>query len=291
VSFRRSAITGYVAGGLGNQLFILAAAWEQAERLGVPLALDTSHFGVKGTRTLELQMLETPARVLPKSESWASVRLSAERVLPIPTRWGRVFLERTPDAYMPAIEQIHEGTTLVGYFQSGQYFPRVRDRVLGAMRAQPTTPAESDLLARIAAEPAVTVHLRRGDYLAVSADRQLIASVDYVRRALSLLGALGVRLPLRVFSDSVDLVKQELGADAEGVDFVDAGALGTYATINAMALGHAMVMSNSSFSWWAATLLRTNRPDATVIAPRPWNSAGTAKADMLEPDWISLDAR
>lgn len=291
MSFRRSAITGYVAGGLGNQLFILAAAWEQAERLGVPLALDTSHFGVKGTRTLELQMLETPARVLPRSESWASIRLSAERVLPVPTRWGRVFLERTPDAYMPAIERIHEGTTIVGYFQSGRYSSRVRDRILEAMRAQPTTPAESDLLERMAAEPAVTVHLRRGDYLAVSADRQLIASIHYVRRALSLLGALGVRLPLRVFSDSVNLVKQELGEDAEGVEFVDARALGTYATINAMALGHAMVMSNSSFSWWAATLLRTTRPDATVIAPRPWNSSGTAKADMLEPDWIGLDAR
>ena len=67
--------------------------------------------------------------------------------------------------------------------------------------------------------------------------------------------------------------------------------LGTIATIKAMAAGTAMIMSNSSFSWWAATLMRSRHPGALVVAPRPWTGAGDSRADLLEPDWITLDAR
>jgi hypothetical protein len=64
------------------------------------------------------------------------------------------------------------------------------------------------------------------------------------------------------------------------------------ATLKAMATGTSMIMSNSSFSWWAAMLMRS-RPghDGLVVAPRPWTASGESRADMLEPDWITLDAR
>jgi hypothetical protein len=293
VNRRKDGITGYVAGGLGNQLFILAAAWEQSRRLGCPLYLDRSHFGAAGTWGYQLDVLDTPASVLPASESWRSLRLNKERVLPVPTRVGRVFLERDGDTYTPEIERIRPGTTLVGYFQSGRYFPSVRDEMIGAMLAQPETAAEQDLLAAMRAEPAITLHLRRGDYLAVSADRQFIASVDYAVRAIELLKRMGLGLPIRVFSDSVELVRSELaGVDADIRVVEDDGVLGNWATLKAMAAGQAMIMSNSSFSWWAAALMRsTGDPAAAVVAPRPWTRGGTAKADMLEPDWVTLDAR
>ncbi|WAC67909.1 alpha-1,2-fucosyltransferase [Microbacterium sp. SL75] len=289
---RREGITGYIAGGLGNQLFILGAAWEQAERLGVPLFLDRSHFGVTGTRGFELDALPTPAQVLGAGESWRSVRISSERVLPLPTRWGRIHLERDADRYSPSIDSVQPGTTLVGYFQSPRYFPTVGPRLLDVMEGMPETEVEAAALARMRDEPAVTLHLRRGDYLAVPSDRQFIASVAYARRALRLLDDLGVRLPVRVFSDSVDLVRGELADVDAQFDFVeDDGSLGIWSTIKAMASGSAMIMSNSSFSWWAATLMEHRGGSPVIIGPRPWTSGGTAKADLLAPNWITLDAR
>lgn len=289
---RREGITGYIAGGLGNQLFILGAAWEQAERLGVPLLLDRSHFGVTGTRGFELDALPTPAQVLHPSESWRSVRISSERVLPLPTRFGRIHLERDADRYSPSIGAVRPGTTLVGYFQSPKYFPTVGPRLLEAIEGMPETDAEATVLQRMRDEPAITLHLRRGDYLAVPSDRQFIASVAYARRALRLLDGLGIGLPVRVFSDSVDLVKNELaGVDARFEFVQDDGSLGIWSTIKAMASGSAMIMSNSSFSWWAATLMEHRQSGPVIVGPRPWTSGGTAKADLLAPDWITLDAR
>lgn len=290
---RRDGITGYVAGGLGNQLFILGAAWEQARRLGCPLYLDRSHFGVQGTRGFELDAVASPAIVLGAADSWRSLRLNAERILPVPSRFGRIFLERTPDAYMPQVERVRPGTTLVGYFQSPRYFATVEGAILDSITAQPESEVERALLAQMRAEPAVTLHLRRGDYLSVAADRQFIATVAYAVRSIRLLASLGIDLPIRVFSDSVDLVRSELSDVDADVRFVPEDApLGIWATLKAMAAGHAMILSNSSFSWWAATLMRhTTSSDAPVIAPRPWTLGGTAKADLLGSDWITLDAR
>lgn len=289
---RTDGITGYVAGGLGNQLFILGAAWQQARRLGCPLYLDRSHFGVAGTWGFALDALETPAHILDADDSWRSFRVNSERVLPIPTRFGRIHLERNADAYSPSIDRVRPGTTLVGYFQSPRYFPDVKDDLVAALLARPETDQERQILEAYAARPAITLHLRRGDYLAVSPERQFVASVAYARRAVALLAAMGIDAPIRVFSDSIDLVKRELeGVDRE-MDFVeDDGALSVWSTLKAMAAGQAMIMSNSSFSWWAAALMRSKDRAAPVVAPRPWTGSGTAKADLLEPDWVSLDAR
>lgn len=291
----RDGICGYVMGGLGNQLFILAAAWEQSKRLGVPLYLDRSHFAVGGTFAYGLDAVQHPGHVLTPSESpWRSIRINRERVLPLPRRpWGRVYLERDGDSYSPAIQSVRPGTTLVGYFQSPRYFPSVRDELASAMLDVPETEAEALRLSAVLAAPAITLHLRRGDYLAVSADRQFVASVQYAIRALQTLRSIGIEHPVRVFSDSVSLVKEELRGAAGDFEFVeDDGVLGTWATLKAMSSGTAMIMSNSSFSWWGAELMRRRKGDsAPIIAPRPWTQTGTAKADLLGPDWITLDAR
>ncbi|KJL41234.1 alpha-1,2-fucosyltransferase [Microbacterium trichothecenolyticum] len=291
----RDGVCAYVMGGLGNQLFILAAAWEQSRRLNVPLYLDRSHFAVGGTFAYGLDAVPNPGHVLSPTESpWRSVRINRERVLPLPRRpWGRVYLERDGDTYSPAINGIRPGTTLVGYFQSPRYFPTVRDELASAMLKTEETAEETARIESMLAAPAITLHLRRGDYLAVSADRQFIASVDYAVRGVRHLRSMGLDHPVRVFSDSVDLVKDELRGVEGDFEFVeDDGVLGTWATLKAMSAGTAMIMSNSSFSWWGAELMRGRLgPGVPVIAPRPWTQTGTAKADLLEPAWVTLDAR
>lgn len=289
-------ICAYVAGGLGNQLFILAAAWEQSNRLQCPLYLDTSFHSVAGVRPFELDGLKSPGLVLNHSP-WRSVRLSKDRVIPVPrlTRPVRrsVFLERDSSRYDASINAIRPGTTLFGYFQSPLYFESIRNEMRTLILEAPETPAESELLQKVASDKRVTVHLRRGDYLKPGLGEQLIASNGYALRARSLLRKLGETHSLRVFSDSPDLVKEELrdaGGDIEFFD--DGGVLTPINTIKAMSSGEAFVMSNSSFSWWGAWLMQETRgPETIVISPRPWNETGTAKADLLKSDWISLDSR
>ena len=291
----RDGVCGYVAGGLGNQLFILGAALRQATRLGAPLYLDTSFETRTGTRASELDTFPHPGRMLGDDSPWRSVRLSPNRVVPFPRLRAplrrRVYLERDGVWWDGAIDRIERGTTLFGYFQSAKYFAGVEDVMQRAIEDAPADEAARAVLDRIAADPRITVHLRRGDYLDDTHARRVIASADYVRRGTGVLRDLGLEAPLRVFSDSPDMVREELGDRSDVEVFDDAGALNSILTIRAMATAPAIIMSNSTFSWWAAWLLRRRRPDAPVIAPRPWDASGSAKADLIGEDWIGVDAR
>ena len=294
MTLTKDGITAWIAGGLGNQLFILGAAWEQAARLGCPLYLDRSSFAVNKDHGYGLDPLGLPAVVLTPAQSpWRTLRI-AGRLVPVPRRNpGRIYREASLQLFSPKIFEIRPGTTLVGYFQSSRYFPTVGPALLDHLWSVPETPEEQAVLADFRSRPAITLHLRRGDYLSGPSDRVFLATVAYARRAIALLRKAGYDHHIRVFTDSVDLVRTELDGAAESLEFVEKKTpLGTVATLKAMAAGTAMIMSNSSFSWWAAAMMRT-RPgtDALVIAPRPWTGSGESRADLLEPDWITLDAR
>ncbi|HEX5994711.1 MAG TPA: alpha-1,2-fucosyltransferase [Jiangellales bacterium] len=287
-------ITGYVAGGMGNQLFMLAAAWEQASRLDCPLYLEASSYEVNKLYPYGLDGLDVPAvRLLPEQSPWRTVPLPFGRHWPAPRRLpGRVYLERSAAHFSPKIFQVRPGTTLVGYFQSSRYFPGVRPALLDSLWRVPESPAETAIISDFRSRPAITLHLRRGDYLA-AADKAFLATVAYARRALDLVRRAGYDQHVRVFTDSVDLVREELRG-TDGLEFVDKdAALGTIATLKAMAAGQAMIMSNSTFSWWAATLMRSRpeQQECLIVAPRPWTASGESRADLLEPDWVTLDAR
>ena len=58
-----------------------------------------------------------------------------------------------------------------------------------------------------------------------------------------------------------------------------------------MSLSQGLIMSNSSFSWWAGWLMRQRDQSARVIAPRPWFATGESAADLLYEDWITIGAR
>jgi hypothetical protein len=190
-----------------------------------------------------------------------------------------VFAETSAVAYDSAIEEITPGTTLVGYFQSPHYFDRVADVLFERLTADCGSAAP------------ITLHLRRGDYLnAHVAKFHGVTSAKYAKRAIALLNTMGVAGPVAVFSDEPDRVMGELeGFDAD-LTFRDQSGMGALQSMQQLAAGDHMIMSNSSFSWWAAWMM-DRRAGGYVVAPRPWFGDDTAAADLLLPNWITLDAR
>lgn len=297
----RDGICAYLQGGLGNQLFILAAGWEQATRLKCPLYIDGSRFlgadplefAKETPRHIDLAAMTLPGVVLGKDSPWFKNSPRRPRLIRRPDRpSGRLTVYKQPGfGFDEKINNIGVGTTIVGYFQSPQYFASVADQMHDMLWNASTTPAEEAEVNRIRADPRVTVHMRRGDYLGAAARAHHgVASSEYFARALDLCQRLVPGQQARVFSDSPVAAREELGTRS-GLEFFAGGdSLGTVATLRAMAMGRGFVMSNSSFSWWAAWLM-SRRGEDTVIAPRPWNVSGESASDLLLAEWMTLDAR
>lgn len=284
-------ICAYLTGGLGNQLFVLAAAWDQAKRLDCPLYIDASKYLSGDLRSFELGSLTLPGEVISHESPWHR----KDRRLRTPSFLGatkrlRVYRE-TSFGYSGDIDKIVPGTTIFGYFQSPRYFERVADQVAGLLLQSYAQPSEQQILDNLARDERITIHVRRGDYLTAHTQAvHGVASGAYFARGLDIIYKLSNLKRSIVFSDEPEVAREELSHISDTTYFESKSRLSTLNTIKAMSLGEGMIMSNSSFSWWAAWLM-SRRGEKPIIAPRPWMSSGESAADLLGANWITLDAR
>jgi hypothetical protein len=171
---------------------------------------------------------------------------------------------------------------LSGYFQSEKYFHRYRDEVRDLfVFPDPALAAAADFLARDP-RPPVGIHVRLGDYL--KKPGRNLCTPSYFRRALSRFSKKQYRFVL--CSDDPAQAQSLIDCDEvevfSGTDDLSEMAL--------LSLCPRLVLSNSTFSWWACFL---GRKKEMVLAPDRWlirNSRPTA-FDIYLPEWIRVPTR
>lgn len=299
-------ITMSLMGGLGNQLFQMATGLEVARRAGTTLALDLSWFQQSRRRSadglvLRPYELQGIADDIPKIDlPQGRVGELANHIRDVAVRRGSRMINRLPILvrsesgvdFDPAIFNVQSGTHLWGYFASWRYFPtvanEVRQRILDSPRLSEWAQDQSSLATT---SRAIALHVRRGDYLTLSGTYGHVAP-DYYSRALGLIRALHHDGPVWLYSDDPDGAAAFLDG-AVDVDEVVRPPSGSSSldSLVAMSGAAALVIANSTFSWWAAFVGDT--PARPVIAPRPmWASKDLPESrDTLLPTWLAVDCR
>lgn len=290
-------INAYLTGGLGNQLFIYAAALEQSRRLGCKLYVDASHYLVPDRRLYELGAFEVSGELIVEESPWAgllpntknSVRHRLKNFLSsVGRQFPPVYQEKDID-YSNDIETVQCGSTLSGYFQSWRYFDGVASEIRNMMLDAPLSPSGKRLENRLQEAHHTVLHVRRGDYLSSGAvNFHGLTGKTYFERGLDLLESMSSKFSPVIFTDDEDLISREIGLPL-GIEVISCDGANPFDVLRAMSCCESMIMSNSSFSWWAAWL--RERPGRAVVAPRPWFADGRAASDLLLPNWITLDAR
>ncbi|MEN9504712.1 MAG: hypothetical protein RI958_638 [Actinomycetota bacterium] len=262
-----------VVGGLGNQLFQVAAALWLRRRRGGPVALDTSWYdqarGAATPRTLEL----VPDPAMPTMCSMWTGCDGVPAVVGGPELGEPHWVEEL-SGDVGVLDRVTAETSVVaGYFQQSRVALEVLDELRPwFVRRRASVGASST------GGPYVSVHVRLGDYLADRSTRLhhgLTDPVQQLELGLRVADGLGVSA-VRVFTDSPstfgDLVGDALIDDE--TRFEQSGASGSWETLFEMAAGSAVVMSNSSLSWWAAFVAtQVDGRSAPVWMPTPWFAA------------------
>ena len=186
--------------------------------------------------------------------------------------------------YNPNLLNLSSNSVLIGYFQSYKYL-ELLESLLGralCIKPQLMTIKYVNLLKEIYDSNPIAIHIRRGDYVGNKTTGLL--SKEYYRNGLEIINY--ARRPVWVFSDDINLARQKL----EGL----IGAKWQFADLNkfenvpevfyAMSQFSDLVIANSTFSWWAATLNKKK----TVVTPSKWFLNGDDPEYILPPDWIKI---
>jgi hypothetical protein len=281
-----SPVVAKLIGGLGNQVFIYAAALEQARRLGVDIEVDTSWYDDKTNRIYILDQLFGAPLHQAKTSQFRQILKFAR---PLLKQFDLLmeFKERS-HRFQPEIFKIRPGTTIEGYFQSPKYFPSVGAEIAESIRSVNVSATEQDVIDDVCSRPFIAIHVRRGDYLFESHIREAhgLTTRGYYEASLEILG--GKSVPCIVFTDSPEETEKELGGMSELVFDSRILPLGELATLKLMSLASGIVMSNSSFAWWAAYTMSHFDPDSTVISPRPWSKDIFFNEELINRRWWNV---
>lgn len=122
-----------------------------------------------------------------------------------------------------------------------------------------------------AQEPnSVALHVRRGDYLTLYKENNILDS-DYYDKAIQRIKTM-IRNPcFLVFSDDLDYAEEMVKKHDVQYHIVNGNSgSASYMDMYLMSLCSNFVIANSSFSYWAALLGRTDR--SVVICPKRYNT-------------------
>ena len=254
-----------LSGGLGNQLFQLAAAISLSDTLGCGVGVFVEpNLPGNTPRELELQSLLGPGVEVVSSKQVSTWHEE---------QWG----------YDDRFWQIERGTHLVGGFQSWRYALPAASRIRQGL-------FRSDSFSRgfesIQGEKVIACHLRRGDYLSPRA--RLHHGFTRARWHVKAVSALREKLGMnrvRIFSESTcisRLMAFRLGSASRAPS--DANAL---ETLGELAACSGFSLSNSSLGWWGAFLSsEALGTPGSVIAPSQWFLGRQIRIeDLLPSGW------
>lgn len=291
-------IISNIVGGLGNQMFQYAFGRARSLALGVPLKLDVADFrNTQMHQGFELARVfagkfETAAvadvqELLGWRRYWVCRRILSRRFAG-PLRGAHLVVE-PHFAYWSGSETTTDNSYLLGYWQSEKYFSRFEKTIRADFTfSAPLLGKNLDLAARIADTNAVSLHVRRGDYVSNPKTRAQhgLCSLDYYRTAVDAIARRVTTAEFFVFSDDIAWAAANLVLPGTCHFVSHNTGQDSYVDMHLMSLCRHHIIANSSFSWWGAWL--NPGPEKIVIAPKRWFATGVEARDLLPAGWILL---
>ena len=292
-----------IFGGLGNQLFQYFAGQYLAYKADAVLKIDStfSQFGRSGHSDW-VGETTLPGYISPSAPSH-SLRYFRSLI----KRRFREFLGRIiqgeemklrvlrqyhspAPGYDSQLEHLKPPVTVVGYFQSWRYFQALSDSGL-VPEVKMKNPSRwiLDMTGEMSRQGKILgIHVRRGDYVGNAGIGTL--SVSYYEAAAQELRSRGANWDaVWIFSDDSARVEKEFEGFLDGEEnlvFVKPPSEShAFESLLLLSQSSFLVIANSTFSWWAATL---GNPDKAVACPSKWFAQIEDPLDLYPQSWVRV---
>jgi hypothetical protein len=269
-------------GGLGNQMFQYAFAYSIARNTNQNLLIDISHFK------------NQEESITKRIYSLSFFNLNKDiYIFEIPN-FFKFFLnffkiQETSFSYTDYQTNFFL-SYFDGFFQSSKYFIKYNKEIVDQFTPYiDNTNSENTFYDTIINDiNSVSLHVRRGDYLTnnITNNYHGICNIDYYIKAMLYFINLNQFTNFYIFSDDIEWCKNNLVLKNTNVIFC--GKMNNDCEeLFLMSCCKNNIISNSTFSWWAAWLnINKNK---IIISPKNWfvnNNINTK--DLIPDSWIKL---
>lgn len=284
-------VTVMLTGALGNQLFTYAFYRSLTDK-GIDVAIDTSWFEQymkKGIDHYRLNKFNTKININSKSlPSFVyDVRNPIHKVI-----WkfkigifGLLF-EKENGVFDEKIYNL-ENHILVGTWQTEKYFRNVENKLRDELKYIGEWDNKNIRLKEKIMEcsNAVSVHVRRGDYIKYSKLFGGVCTDEYYRKAIHYIKNRLNNPTFFCFSDDIEWCMNHF-RNEDHMYFVE-GNTGNQSHMDLVLMSYCKhhIIANSSYSWWGAWI--GTFPDSVIIAPRIWLN-GQSTRDIWCDNWIRM---
>lgn len=161
----------------------------------------------------------------------------------------------------------HEAKSIEGYWQTNHNIDSVENTILKKIK-----PCKVETK-----KDSCSIHVRRGDYTKLSYIYHNL-NKDYYIKSLETVNPSGL---VYVFSDDIDWCKKNLSI----TEAIYPEGNSATEDFNLMRSCNHNIISNSTFSWWAAFLNRNE--DKKIIQPSIWFK-NESQGKLLKPSWQTI---
>ena len=185
------------------------------------------------------------------------------------------------------LELKNKNNLMIGYFQ---YIPSSATDLYSDFRSILKLKSQPDNLKEyisvLQSSPHTIVHVRLGDYINEKKFGNL--SIEYFIKALETLEEVSGERKLLIFSNDIEQCKIFFKGAERGrlVEYFATSNLTPNQTLELMRYGTHYVLSNSTFGWWSAFL--SHNPSPKVYVPDPWFQDIPYSARLLPLEWNNL---
>lgn len=297
------SITIRIKGGIGNQLFMYAAARRLAFINNQELLIDNISGFVndkKYNRKYQLDYFNIPCRKLNSiecKEQSSRVRRSFKKITNFFLPFEAKRYIKQEDIYFDSRIlnlKFKHNLYLEGYFQSEAYF---KDFDFQIKKDLEIYPPKNDSNIKMATKikknfPAIALHFRffnKTPNNKIEKKFSINVPENYYRDAIQKIEKLFPNAHYFIFSDNLKLARTQVRLNDKRVTLVghndnDSNA---YADLWLMTQCQHFIIANSTFSWWGAWLAKFK--DKVVIAPSTNEKYGHwADPKLLPKEWIQL---
>jgi len=305
----------HLMGGLGNQLFQLAAGLNHSTRHGCRLVLDESSGNIRRNYSGNADVLSF------KSDKYSNIRIRAPFKVLIEKVTGRIVMlslgsKTRSQHYFPRfllisiqsvmlslyfrkiikvwtareigfepIQFAKHSNYMIGYFQSYKYASELNVKsILSGLTISSQSINLYKALCRF--EKPLIVHVRLGDYQ--NEPNFGLLSKDYYSNAILIMMKKHNFKTIHVFSDDTEAAKSFIPESYLSISrWMDGQGESSAVTFEKMRYGSGYIIGNSTFSWWSSFLSYSENPP--IIAPKPWFVAMDEPNELIPPQWIRIN--